>query len=397
MRPLRHSLAVLLALLLALSGAPLAAQPADPAALLQAARAGDAAAQFDLAERFRKGQGVLQSYASAAELYAMAAGQDHAGALNGLGALMIEGLGVPADPAGGLALLEQAAGFGAPKHIHDLASALEQGIGTAPDPARAATLFARAAELGWTESAVSLGVLYQDGIGVDKDVARAIALYSGPAEAGHARAQNNLGLIHVRGDGVPQDYATAAAWFIRAAEQGLPVALTNLGVMYENGFGVERDEEEAKRLYRLAAERSDSDADLILSDPRLLPPDPAQLDSYRQGAAAGDPVAQLLLGMVLMQHAETGAERRQAAWLLRQAADRGLPAAMANLGVLSFKGHGVLQDYVEGYKWLTLAAGAGLPGAIDLRDRLASRMTAEQINTANERAQAEWVAMTGND
>ena len=394
---MRLALAVALWLALGLSGL---AQSPDLASLQQAAEAGQAEAQYQLAERYRNGTGVLQNYARAAEWYAAAADQGDARAQNSLGALYISGLGVAADPERGLALLRQAAVKGAPKHLHDLASALQSGIGTAPDAAAAAQLYQQASDLGWVESTVSLGVLYQDGIGVERDIAKAIELYTEPAEAGHARAQNNLGLIYVRGEGVLQDYALAVDWFTKAAAQGLPVALTNLGVMYENGFGVEQDEEEATRLYRLAGQGSADGSDAaptLIFDARLQLPDPALTETYLTAARAGDPVAQFLLGYLLASQATANSDYRSAAQLFRAAADKGLPAAMANLGVLTFEGKGVLQDFVEGYGWLTLAASGGSPGAIDLRDRLGERMTPEQINAANALAETRWAEIGGTE
>ena len=65
---------------------------------------------------------------------------------------------------------------------------------------------------------------------------------------------------------------------------------------------------------------------------------------------------------------------------------------MANLGLLHFEGRGALQDFVEGYKWMTLAAVSGIPGVIESRDRLAGRMTPAQINEANAAADAAWQA-----
>lgn len=374
------------------------AQTVGLAELQQGARAGQAGAQYQLAERYRTGTGVLQNYARAVEWYAEAAAQGDARAQNSLGALYVSGLGVAPDPVRGLELLSEAAASGAPKHLHDLASALQSGIGTAPDPARAAVLYQQAADLGWVESTVSLGVLYQDGIGVERDIAKAIGLYSGPAEAGHPRAQNNLGLIYVRGEGVLQDYALAVDWFTRAAAQGLAVALTNLGVMYENGFGVQQDEEEAKRLYRLAGQGSADGGEagpVLIFDARLQPPDPALAETYLASARAGDPVAQFLLGYLLATQAGSGSDYRDAAQFFQAAADKGMAAAMANLGVLTFEGKGVLQDFVDGYVWLTLASTGGVPGTIELRDRLASRMTPDQINAANAVAETRWVEMRG--
>ena len=369
-------------------------------ALLAQVASADAGADqlYEQAERLRTGDGVLQNCALAAKTYAQAVQQGDARAMNALGALYFSGLGVQADAEAGARLIAQAAELGDPKHLHDYATILQNGSGLAADPEQAALVFGQAAAKGWVESAVSLGTLYLEGQGVQKDIPRAIELFEGPAEAGHARAQNNLGLIYVRGDGVAQDYERAAKFFAKAAEQGLSTALNNLGVMYQNGFGVEANEEHAAQLYRMAAEQSGDDASQIglVFDQRLVAPDPSLVEGYLTAAKAGDPVAQFLLGYLLATDQDL-ADPVQAARLFEASAQSGLPAAMVNMGVLSFQGKGVLQDFSEGYKWLTLAAASGFSGAIALRDRLSGRMTAQQINAANERAQTEWARLSGKD
>lgn len=392
-RVLRACAMVVLALALPFGGH---AQQSDPGALRAAAEAGNAQAQFKLAETLRTGTGVPQNYARAARWYQAAADQGNPAALNGLAGLYAAGLGVDRDPARALELVTQAAESGTAEYVFNLGSLLETGVGTDPDPARAAALYQQAADLGWQEAAVSLALLYQEGKGVAQDIPRAVALYQGPAEAGHPRAQNNLGLIYTRGEGgVAQDYALAVEWYEKAAERGLAVAMTNLGVMYENGFGVDPDEERAKELYRLAAKVSaggagDGAGPLLVYDDRLLPPDPARVQDYLTAARAGDPLAQFMLGYLQADAAQSARDYRAAAFWFRQSAERGMSAAMANLGLLHFEGKGALQDYVEGYKWLTLAAVGGQPAIAAARDAVAGRMTAAQINTANELAGTAW-------
>ncbi len=391
----RGGAAWLLAAYLGVVG-PAVAQPVDEfAQLIAGAEAGQAEAQFWLAEAYRLGLGVPQNYLEAARWYEAAVDQGSAPAMNGLAGLYAEGLGVAPDPDRAFALISAAAEAGAPEFLHNLATAHEFGIGTEADPARAAEFYAQAMDKGWVASGVSLGMLYQEGIGLPKDVDRARELYLAAAQAGDARAQNNLGVIYLRGgDGIEQDYALALQWISQAAEQGMSEALRNLATMYQNGFGVAPDEAMAERLNRLAALRPGELADAagvrMMFDPRLAPPDPARAAEHVVAARAGDPVALFLLGYLQAEAASTAQEYRAAARLFEAAAARGSSAAMANLGLMMFAGRGTLQDYVEGYKWLSLAAAAGLPGAIGMRDLLAKRMTPAQINTANDAAAAAW-------
>ena len=70
----------------------------------------------------------------------------------------------------------------------------------------------------------------------------------------------------------------------------------------------------------------------------------------------------------------------------RAAADAGERRAMLALGRLYVQGLGVPQDYVEAHKWFNLAAARGEMAAVKRRDALASRMTPEQVASAQERA-----------
>jgi len=155
------------------------------------------------------------------------------------------------------------------------------------------------------------------------DYVQAMKLFRQLAERGHQWAQRRLGLIYAEGKGVPQDYQEAVKWYRLAAAQGNVPAQYSLGLAYEKGQGVPQDYQEAVKWYRIAA-------------------------------AQGNQFAQI------------------------------------NLGVMYSNGTGVWQDFVRGYMWFTLAAGAlsGDSGdsATPNRDRIASKMTAEQIATAQEMA-----------
>jgi TPR repeat protein len=144
------------------------------------------------------------------------------------------------------------------------------------------------------------------------------------AEQGDIRAQYNIGVLYDRGLGVPQNFAEATRWYRIAAERGHVDAQANLGYAYEQGRGVPQDFAQAAKWYRAAAER-------------------------------GDIVAQ------------------------------------ANLGTLYANGLGVEQDDVQAHMWLNLAASRtehrGLRrNFARKRDRIAARMTPEQMREAQRLA-----------
>jgi len=60
-------------------------------------------------------------------------------------------------------------------------------------------------------------------------------------------------------------------------------------------------------------------------------------------------------------------------------------SAQAGLGLMYETGRGVPLDYVEAYKWLSLAAAQGHRSASNARHSIASIMTKQQV----ERAEAE--------
>jgi Sel1 repeat len=155
------------------------------------------------------------------------------------------------------------------------------------------------------------------------DYVQAMKLFRQLAENGHQWAQRRVGSMYAEGKGVPQDYQEAVKWYRLAAAQGYAPAEYSLGVAYEKGQGVPQDYREAVKWYRLAA-------------------------------AQGNELARV------------------------------------NLGLMYTDGRGVRQDFVRAHMWFNLAAAASTGNSRDAatenRDRIASRMTAEQIGTAQEMA-----------
>ncbi len=109
-------------------------------------------------------------------------------------------------------------------------------------------------------------------------------------------------------------------------------------------------------------------------------------------AEAGDPEAQFFLGS--MYFAGQGVPRdhaKEAKWMQR-AADQGFGWAQNMLGRMYSTGRGVEQDDTQAYMWFSLAAAERTPTARDARERLAERMSDEQIDAARRQA-SEWEAI----
>ena len=156
------------------------------------ANTGNAAAQYNLGQMHRDGEGVSKNYEIAVKWYRLAAKQGHVFAQYNLGAMNATGQGVPQDYK------------------------------------TAVKWYRLAAEQGDADAQYNLGVMYDNGKGVPKNFKTAMKWYRLAAEQGNAGAQTNLGFMYEKGQGVPKDYKTAVKWYRFAAEQGLANAQSNL-------------------------------------------------------------------------------------------------------------------------------------------------------------------------
>lgn len=194
------------------------------------------------------------------------------------------------------------------------------------DYAVAERLFRPLAEQGDAQAQFCLGVMYRNGEGVQPDTQEAVKWFRKAAEQGYFRAQYLLGLSYDMGWGVPKNEQEAVKWIRKAAEQGSFLAQSDMGWKYSFGRGVPKDEREGVKWFRKAAEQGDSSS----------------------------------------QHA-LGA-RYEMGWGF----------------------WGISKDFIRAHMWYSVAA-AGMSGSAEKmvmkdRDHVASRMTAEQIEKAQEMA-----------
>jgi hypothetical protein len=76
--------------------------------------------------------------------------------------------------------------------------------------------------------------------------------------------------------------------------------------------------------------------------------------------------------------------------LLRKAADQGNTLAQSDLGVMCANGEGLKQDWVQAYKWFSLAGMGGSEEIIKIMKSLEEKMTPDEIEAAKMLAR-EWV------
>lgn len=159
-----------------------------PQSLRLAAARGNPQAQFEIAARYAKGNGVTRNYKKAAEWYGRAAGQGLAPAQYHLAALHERGRGVKKDTALARVWYERAANQGNVKAMHNLAVMFTGTDGRTTDYKMAAKWFSEASRHGLADSQFNLGILHGSGLGVAKNPLEAYQWLSLAASRGDSEA-----------------------------------------------------------------------------------------------------------------------------------------------------------------------------------------------------------------
>ncbi|TAL82060.1 MAG: hypothetical protein EPN75_03065 [Beijerinckiaceae bacterium] len=194
---------------------PSAPQAVSPAVLMKLAKAGDAKAQYALANAYESGRDLSREPKIAAHWFEKAAAQNLAPAQYRLGSLYEKGLGVKRDIGKAMTLYRKAAENGNIRAMHNLAVlTAEGGSDGKPNYTVAAQWFRKAAEYGVRDSQYNLAILLARGLGVSQNLPLsytwfAIAAAQGDTEAGKKR--DDVG-AHMKAADLVAAKATAAAF-----------------------------------------------------------------------------------------------------------------------------------------------------------------------------------------
>lgn len=156
----------------------------DADTLKTLATAGNVEAQFELAQRLRRGD-----------------------------------LGL-ANPVAAFPWYEAAAQKGYPPAVTFLGYCYANGIGVHPDAKIAARHYRQAADAGYPFAMGMVGQCYENGEGVRVDLVEAARWYQRAAELGEPSCQAQLGECYELGKGVEQDREQALFWYQQALDQG---------------------------------------------------------------------------------------------------------------------------------------------------------------------------------
>ena len=286
------------------------------------------------------------------------------------------------------------------------------------------------ADGGDTRAERMIGFMYLNGLGVQQNKALALNWMLRAAVNGNAAAQTSAGHAYFDGWGMSPDLVRSAKWLRRAADQGDAEGQYQLGATYENGFGVPQDYIEAMKWSILAVEHYPASE----AENRRL----AAVNRDRQGEHLNhDQIAEAQRRASqwrprpftkTVEDAKLEAtlalardDYKDAARLFLPLARQGIADAQVMLGQLYNTGSGITEDHAEAVRWFRLAAKQGdAGGAYSLgeayagdrddvhaylwyeiaaasgdsyaskfamaRDKLAGRMTTQQISQARSLA-----------
>ncbi|MGP2491020.1 peptidoglycan-binding protein [Mesorhizobium sp. PUT5] len=159
-------------------------ESAVPAALRDAAAAGDANAMFEIGSRFAEGRGVKEDMEAAAQWYEKAAGQGLAPAEYRIGNFYEKGIGVARDLDKAKNWYRLAAEQGNASAMHNLAVLFAMAADGTANNQSAAHWFQKAAELGVKDSQFNLGILAAKGAGMPQDLVESYKWFALVAKAG---------------------------------------------------------------------------------------------------------------------------------------------------------------------------------------------------------------------
>ncbi len=182
------------------------------------------------------------------------------------------------------------------------------------------------------------------------------------ADQGDVNAQYELGRMFENGQSVAKNDQLAVAWYRKAAEQGHAEAQASLGVLYARGYGVPRN-------------------------------DPYAVFWFRKAADQGLAKAQYDLAYMYSKGLGTPRDDQQAIDWYKKAAGQGVVRAQYNLGEIYSKGVGVPKDEQEAYFWWLLASAQGFPQAVEKRNFLELRLSAEQ-RAGGQALARSWIPKT---
>lgn len=392
--------------------------------LRQAARAGDVAAAFKLAEHFRApGKGAPADLAQAAGWYTIAATAGHTTAQRKIAGMHMRGEGVPQSFEEAKKNYFKAAQKSDEESQYQLGLLLVTGRGGSMSVETATQWFEKAAKAGHAGAQLELGKLYLTGTYVVKNTETGFRWVEKSGDQEHTPAMLLLARSYEDGVLVPEDINKAHDYYSKAADQGLAEAQVWIAGWYERQVPPQYGK--ALRFYKKAAKQRNADGHFgvaRLNLERLLQTPNSQegLRQLRSALALKHPEAHYTIGRMYGSGALRGGSPK-ALGHYQQAANLGYTPAMYELGVAYYKGiapvktnpklavqwwrrasanghldslyafallylsgNGVSKDEKTAFALVNIAAAHGHNGAARVRDDLMGSLSSEALRIAQD-------------
>ena len=164
--------------------------------LMERANNGDVNAQYEIAKKYEKGNGVTEDINEALKWYLKAASKGYAKAQYKLGGLYHFDDRVPQNMAKSIKWYEKSASQGNAWAARNLSSIYLVGVGGNKNSKKAIDILTKAAKSGDMECQELLGVYYYMGEYVPKDIEKAVYWFSKALEQGNPNVKRYLDEIH---------------------------------------------------------------------------------------------------------------------------------------------------------------------------------------------------------
>lgn len=219
----------------------------------------------------------------------------------------------------------------------------------------------RAADHGLSTAQYLLATFYLAGQFLPADYPKAIHYLQEAADQNGPRSQYHLALLYSNGNGEPRSEADSPLALLRkSAKSGFRPAAYALAERYRTGLGVPIDYVQSIRFYQAA----------------WNPADRYSEDSQPNAGEVFKLVDQNLDPMMSLPFDFRNFARALSLYL--KATKKEDPGAMGQIGDWYLNGRFEPKDLVEAWRWLTLAADHGAPGAAAKKDSFKDKLTPEQ-------------------
>ena len=232
-----------------------------------------------------------------------------------------------------------------------------------------------------------LSYLYLKGYGTTVNEKLGMEYLQKSVDQGFEKAQSLMAYFLSEGQHVPQNKEAAIQLYSEAAEQRDADALLNLGIMYLLGDTVDRDLEKALSYLNQININDKPVAGRYIGDIYQYSDNSSEREKakryYEAAAGKGDLVSYHTLARLAQLGKDGEKNTEQAISYYKYAASQGHTPSQYALGVLYANGgDGIQRNVLTAYAWMSLAATAGLPDAIQAQRQLEENMTLSELDKA---------------